>query len=138
MPNPTPPRPGRKKPELLGPDGQAGPELDIVPGDSVAEAEAAAQDEPGAESAAVVPQLMYDGELLQTSMTLAVLLPGDHKESYFGARVVMRTQPFEDAESISARAITVVRESVLGQIDDAIDAIAEFQQNLANSGRLPG
>lgn len=120
---------GRKDPSLLTPDGDAGPEI------SIEEQEESNRDEPGAEMAGG-PQLMYDGELLQTSMTLAVVLPGDSKESYFGARFVGRVQPDEDAEEISARAITVVRESVIGQIDDAIDALAEYQRQLAQSGRI--
>lgn len=122
---------GRRTPELLGPDGVAGPAIDPID-----EAEQASQDEPGAELAAG-SQLMFDGELLQTSMTLAVVLPGDSKESYFGARAVLRCQPGEGAEDVAGRAVTIVREAVIGQMDDAIDALQEYQQQLLASGRVP-
>lgn len=125
-----PPTRGRRNPALLAPDGDAGPQIDTID-----EAEQAGIDEPGTESAQ--PPLMYDGELLQTSMTLAVVLPGDSKESYFGSRGVFRLQPGEDADDLAARAITVVRSSVLNQLDDAIDALAEYMTQLASSGRVP-
>lgn len=125
-----PPARGRKNPTLLAPDGDAGPQIDTIE-----EAEQAGADEPGAEL--TQSPLMYDGELLQTSMTLAVVLPGDTKESYFGSRGVFRLQPGEDADDLAARAITVVRSSVLNQLDDAIDALAEYMAQLATSGRVP-
>lgn len=127
-----PPARGRRNPALLAPDGDAGPQ--VAP-DPIDEAEQASADEPGAEG--TQPPLMYDGELLQTSMTLAVVLPGDSKESYFGSRGVFRLQTGEDADDLAARAITVVRSSVLNQLDDAIDAVAEYMTQLVASGRVP-
>lgn len=120
-----PPR-GRKDPSLLTPDGEQGPEVEL----STEELEENGAAEPG-DIEQAGPTLMYDGELLQTSMTLAVTLPGDSKESYFGARFVGRLQEGEPDDNLAARAITMVRETVIGQIDDAVDALAEYRTQLS-------
>lgn len=124
-----PPR-GRKDPSLIAPMGDQGPEIEV----SIDEAEQSSE-EPGQEGPEQ-PTLMYPGELLQTSMTLAVVLPGDQKESYFGARFVGRAQEWESDQELTARAITVTRDAVLGQIDDAVDAIDVYRQQL--QARLQG
>jgi len=80
--------------------------------------------------------LIYDGEVLTSGMTLAVVLPGDQKESYFPTKFTARKQPDETEADLAARVVTVVRETCLSQIDDAIDAIAEYQKQLSQSGRL--
>ena len=93
--------------------------------------------EPGQEELEQTPvTLIYEGEILTSGVTLAVLLPGDHKESYFPAKFTGRRQPHESAEDLANRVITVVRETVLGQMDDAIDALAEYSEQLAKSGRI--
>ena len=120
-----PPR-GRKDPSLLSPDGEQGPQIELSPEEAQ---DNGGMTEPG-DVENVVP-LMYEGELLQTSMTLAVTLPGDHKESYFGSRFVGRLQLGELDDELVARGITVVRETCIAQIDDAIDALAEYQKQLA-------
>lgn len=89
------------------------------------------------ESAEQGPPMIYPGERLTSGMTLAVLMPGDNKESYFKSEFTGELQPDEDPEVLAARVITVVRETCIGQLDDAIDAVAEYQQQLADSGRLP-
>lgn len=88
------------------------------------------------EQEGVDQQLIYTGEQLTSSMTLAVLLPGDHKESYFGSKFTARLQEGEEPDELAGRVITVVRETVIGQLDDAIDAVADYQQALTKSGRL--
>lgn len=117
---------GRKDPALLAPDGDQGPQIDLSP----EEAEEHGGPVAGDDIEQVTPTLLYDGELLQTSMTLAVILPGDVKESYFGSRAVLRKQPGEDDDQVASRGITLVRETVISQIDDAIDALAEYQEEL--------
>lgn len=92
---------------------------------------------PGAADMAQSPEtLIYEGDILTSGMTLAVLLPGDNRESYFPVKFTARRQPDETGEDLATRVITVVRETAIGQIDDAIDALAEYHQELAKSGRL--
>lgn len=75
-------------------------------------------------------EMIYDGEILTSSMTLAVVLPGDQKESYFGSKLTARKQPDETDAELVGRVIAVVRDACLGQIDDGVDAIAEYQATL--------
>lgn len=75
-------------------------------------------------------EMIYDGEILSTGMTLAVVLPGDQKESYFPAKFTGRKQPHETDADLVGRCIAIVRDACLGQIDDAVDALAEYQAQL--------
>lgn len=123
---------GRKDPSLLaGPDG----EISTEPSPEELEADAQGGDVP--EQMMGDHTLIYPGEIAGTSMTLAVVLPGDSKESYFRGHFTGRKQPHEDDEAFSARLVTVSRELAIGQLDDAIDSLAEYMTNLASSGRIP-
>jgi hypothetical protein len=122
---------GRKDPSLLtGPDG----DIEIGPSTEELEADSMGGDVP--QEHLVDKTLIYDGEIAGSSMTLAVVLPGDSKESYFRGHFTGRRQPQETDEEFSGRIVTVTRELTLGQLDDAIDALAQYQQDLAASGRL--
>lgn len=117
--------PARQRKETepeMGPDG----EIEVSPEEL--ENEALHDD---AEGDQMPDQMIYDGEILISGMTLAVKLPGDGRESYFPAKFIARKQPGESDNDLAARVITVVRETAISQIDDAVDALAEYQQQLA-------
>lgn len=65
--------------------------------------------------------LVFPGELLTQSTTLAVVLPGDHKESYFGARHVAIVQEGEDQIEAILRGVAVVNTAVEANIQDNLD-----------------
>lgn len=81
-------------------------------------------DEPGRLEAEL---LVFPGELLTTSTTLATILPGDEKESYFGAKHTAIVQPDEAFEAVRNRSLTVVNNTVLTTIDDCIIQIKELE-----------
>lgn len=71
-------------------------------------------------------QLVYDGDVIGASATLAVLFEGDRKESYFNYNYKTRVQPNESASDAYARVTTVTVEGVIGIVDEAGNRIAEY------------
>lgn len=70
--------------------------------------------------------LVYPGELLTVSTTLAIILPTDQKESYFGAKHTAIVQPGETYEDISNRSKIVVNNTVRDTVADCLDMIEEW------------
>lgn len=126
--------PARRTPPAADPEGVPSPEELEGQHDEQADLADHVEDVPGSPGAAEMSQapetLIYEGDILTTGMTLAVLLPGDNRESYFPVKFTARRQADESGEDLASRAITVVRETVIGQIDDAVDAMAEYAEEL--------
>lgn len=122
----TTPRKGRRNPELLTPLPVT-TELDVNP-----EVEHQDLAEMGPEQS-----LLFEGDVVTSSATLAVILPGDSKESYFGYKVTTRVQDGENHAEVYERLATVVTQSVIAQIDDTIDALGAYSQDLEARGLIP-
>jgi hypothetical protein len=121
----TPARKGRRNPDLLTTVPQ---EIDIAVEPTEQHFELGEQpDEP----------LVFDGDVVTSSVTLAVLLPGDSKESYIGYKLTSRVQPGETAADVYSRVVTTVNESVVSQIDDVIDRLGEYYAELERRGAVP-
>lgn len=110
MSQPAPARRRRATIAEAGVPGGLDPQSQINPG-----AESLEEDGVPNESMMVFP-----GELLTQSSTLAIVLPGDSKESYFGARHVAIVQPDEDAEDVVLRGIAVINSAVEANINDTV------------------
>jgi hypothetical protein len=130
----TPPRGGKRNPDLLtATDAGQGPQIDAPSPEEIAEAQH--HDDPG-EVEMLMPELVYAGDIITASATLAVVLPGDDKESYFGFKHTTHVQEGEGTMDASGRVITFVREGVIGAIDDMIDSLTEYNAQLQSSGRI--
>lgn len=77
--------------------------------------------------------LVFPGELLTTSTTLAVTLGDDSKESYFGAKHTAVVQAGETHNDVIDRSVTVVNETVYADINDVLEIIES--QNLESKLR---
>ncbi len=73
-----------------------------------------------------VPALVFDGDVVTFSATLAVKFDPDEKESYFGTKLTTRVQPGETGDEVYARAVTFVNEAVINQIDDVSDRLEAY------------
>lgn len=69
------------------------------------------------------PRLVYPGETIRLSTTLAVLLPEDEKESYFGAAHVAIVQPEESFEGVGSRLLRTVNDLVIANVDECLESL---------------
>lgn len=69
--------------------------------------------------------IVFPGELLTTSTTLAVRLDGDDRESYFGAKHTGIVQEGETVEHVIQRGITIVNDSCYANIADVMNTVAQ-------------
>lgn len=67
--------------------------------------------------------LVYPGETLRCSTTLAVQLPGDDKESYYGAAHTAIVQDGEDFNDVGGRLLKTVNELVVANVDASLDML---------------
>lgn len=65
------------------------------------------------------------GDIVTLSVTLPVILPGDSKEAYFGAKHTTRALPGEDDTTLYARLAGNVISMVMAEIKDTVAAIEE-------------
>lgn len=75
-------------------------------------------------------RLVYPGEMISLSTTLAVQLPDDVKESYFGAKHNAIVQPGEDYTSVGNRLLTTVNDLVVANVEHSITEIAAAMETL--------
>lgn len=78
-------------------------------------------------------RLVYPGEVLKGSVTLAVLLEGDEKESYFGSSLTAIVQDHEDYADVKERIITVNADLVVSEVLETMDKINAVD-NAGNEG----
>lgn len=109
---------GRRNPELAA---ELGAGTTPMPRDQINPvADVISDDQDGGEMAGA-GALIYPGELLTFGSTLAVLLPGDSRESYFSAKHVAVARQGETAEEIVGRGVALTNSTVWELIDDVMD-----------------
>lgn len=120
MTQPSRPRPGRKRPEILAdiggvPDNPEELADALMVGEHVGDmTHDQHQDEAEVNHE---PLLVMEGDIITASATLAIDF-GDGKTNYFGYKHTTRVADQEDHVDTYARVATVVNEGVIGLIDD--------------------
>jgi hypothetical protein len=77
-------------------------------------------------------RLVYPGEVLHGGVTLAVLLPGDEKESFVYGKHTAIAQPHEDYADIKDRIITTTTDIVVTEVEVLIDRFTEMVEGAAD------